>query len=386
MHTSNIRLKAEILSEGISFSARALENLPSDVLVKRRAYGNPDEINGTELSLPQELVLLPEGITVGISASLLAPFTVDYTGERFVLLRNDEFKCEIGFTRSPEFYGAICDSGEKVENVLTYVSGHYLGIFVNTACYFASPGRQCKYCSIRANSRRPEANLKKVTKESATSAVRRAVELSRDKFDLVFISGGNFTNRDENFVYYRDIALSIRSELNTIAPEIEVVLNVFPPDKLALIDTLCGSGINVLVSTEVFSEEGYAYHCPGKSKILPKKRLYTVLKRYVKALGKGHVYSIVIQGLESTDSLIDGIWDYAERGVCTVVNVLHLDPDTELAKEGAKRPDADDILRVAKELEKVYSKHGFDTRRIYGGRNSFDAECSLGLISKKGDN
>ena len=379
MYSPNIRLKAEILSHGIRFSDAALAALPEDTLIKRRAYGNPDDPTLC-LRIPQELVLLPERIIVGVSVSREARLLVDYVDGGFAILRGGECLSPVEFTKTPAFYGQLSEAGQRVESVLTYVSGHYLGIFVNTSCYFAAPGRQCKYCSIKANAVRPEDNMCTVTEGAAVAAVRKAVSLAPEAVDLVFISGGNFADRNKNFLYYSSLALVVKRELAATLPSAEVVLNVFPPDDLALTERLRGAGINVLVSTEVFSPEGYAYHCPGKSAVLPKARLYEVLDRYLDVCGRNRVYSIVIQGLEPCESLIAGIRDYAARGVCTVVNVLHIDPDTELAKEGIGHPSPEEILRVASALQEVYREHRFDTRRIYGGRNSFDAECSRGLL------
>ena len=379
MYNRNIVLKAEILSSGIRFSEAALENLPKDVLIKRRAYGNPDD-PALCRRVPQELLLLPERIVVGVSVSGKSPLLVDYRDGGFFILRDGVVISPVEFTRTPAFYGEKTEQRQSVESVLTYVSGHYLGIFVNTSCFFAAPGYQCKYCSIRANAMRPADNMHTVTEEAAVAAVCRAVTLAPEDIDLVFISGGNFADRNKNFLYYSSLALAIKRTLRSLAPSVEVVLNVFPPDDLSLTERLRGSGINVLVSTEVFSPEGYAYHCPGKSRILPKARLYEVLDKYLDVCGPFHVYSIVIQGLEPPESLIRGIREYAARGVCTVVNVLHVDPGTELAAEGIAHPTVAQILQVADALQAVYREYGFDTRKIYGGRNSFDAECSRGLL------
>lgn len=384
MYIDNIALKAQLLSAGLRITQAALAGLPEDCLSKRRAYGNPDMTSILGVRIPQELVLEPMGIIVGVAVREESAWVLDYVEGQHVILAPGYEPTRVRFTRTPAFYGAPIDDAHTVENILTYVSGHYLGLFVNTACYFARKDHQCKYCSIRCNAGRPEDNVKVIAPELAVKAVSKALQLDRKNVDLVFISGGNFSDYDRNFLYYSDLAMAIRAKLDEIAPEIQVVLNVFPPEDLALLDRLEGKNINVLVSTEVFSPEGYGYYCPGKSKVLTKPRLYQVLRRYVQLLGEGRVYSIVIQGLESDESLIQGIQEYAQMGVCTVVNVLHVDPDTEIAKEGITRPTPGSILKVARALQAVYQAHGFRTENIYGGRNSFDRECSMGLIPGAG--
>lgn len=372
------RIKAELLSYGVRISDEAIRRFSAPFLAKRRAYSNTDSADFFSVDAPQEIVILPEGIVVGATLNHTSPWCVDYEDGKFLLVSADTAeRCEISFTLRPRFYGMKLKDGRRVENVLTYIFGHTLGIFVNTSCYFATPERHCRYCSILANGARPQDNVRLLDADLIAEAVELALLNDDGLVTSIFISGGNFLGFDESFARYADIAAKTVAAVNATGRSIRVMLSVFPPSDLSLFERLRGTGIDILMGTEAFGEEAYARFCPGKSAVLTKARFEEALSRALSVLGRDHVYSIVIHGLEDDDALIAGVRRYAEMGVCTIVNVLHKDPGTEINDMGVEIPSPASILRVAAAVAEIYQKNRFNSSVAYGGRSSFDAECSL---------
>lgn len=378
----NLRIKAELLSYGMQITDAALQVFSLPYLGKRRAYSNTDSKDYFHVNIPQEVILLPERIVVGVTINHSSPWVIDHrTGEFCLVNQKTDEIATISFTLHPPFYGLEVEPGILVEHVLTYIFGHSLGIFVNSSCYFATPERHCRYCSIKCNGARPKDNVKVLNAQLIAKAVDLALQHDGGLFDSIFISGGNFNDFDANFARYVDIAKAVMDCVRRSGKQVRVMLSVFPPKDKKLLDLLRDTGIDVLLGTEAFSEKAYATFCPGKSKVLSKARLYDTLAYAVSVLGKGHVYSIVIHGLEDDETVICGVERYAQMGVGTIVNVLHMDPGTEINNMNVSIPSPQSILTVTKAVAKIYAQYGFDTHQAYGGRSSFDAECSTLLKS-----
>ncbi|GHS97264.1 hypothetical protein FACS189421_03750 [Bacteroidia bacterium] len=376
---NNIQAKAHVLSYGVKISDTSLKSFGEPFLCKRRAYSNMDDRKFTYENVPQEIVILPQQLVVGVVLREESPWSIELINNKYFLTRDGYENIEITFTQTPEFYGKVMPNGKKVESAITLLFGHTIGVFANTNCYFATIGKQCKYCSIQSNTARPKDLINQLDISTTINAIELAITMN-SCVDCVFISGGNFNGFDENFKFYSQLALSVKKLIDYYKRDITVMLNVFPPKNIELIEILRDAGINVLVSTEVFDEDLFNTFCPGKAKILSKERLKKVLIKYLDVLGEYHVYSIVIQGLETENTLIQGIKDYASMGVCPIVNILHPDPGTEVYDIGIRQPFPEAILRVTNVISQVYSQYGFNSAQVYGGRSSFDKEASLGLL------
>lgn len=373
------RLKAELLSYGVRMSDEAIRRFSAPYLVKRRAYSNTDSEEFLAIDTPQEIIIMPEGIVVGVTLNHTSPLCIDWADGRFFLRSAEgtaDWLSDITFTLRPSFYGMELTGGIRAESVLTYIFGHTLGIFVNTSCYFATPKRHCRYCSILANPARPKDNVRVLDADLVAEAVRLALMHDDGLVSSIFISGGNFSDFDESFLRYADIAKKTMAAVQSVGRSVRVMLSVFPPKDLSLLSVLQGTGLDILLGTEAFGPEAYARFCPGKSAVLTKERFEEALTCALAVLGRGHVYSIAIHGLEEDEALLSGVRHYAELGVCTIVNVLHKDPGTEINDMGVDIPAPASILRVAGEVARIYHDYGFDSSVAYGGRSSFDAECS----------
>ena len=379
---TNVELKAEVLSYGVRISKNALNNFSLPYLIKRRAYGNPDEESITKREIPQEFIFQPDNIIANIIIKETSPWTIEYDGVYYLYNEITKCKYNITFTETPSFYGMKTNEGEDIESILTFIFGHSLGVFVNSSCYFSLKGKQCHYCSIDSNQARPN-NIKKILERNSTLEALKTAIVNDDKglINSIFISGGVFEVNDSNWLYYAELAIEAEKLIKKLNKNIVVTLNVFSPKDEQIIDILRYSDINILVSTEIFDKELFKKICPGKSEQLTKKHLCKVLDKYVSVLGQNNrVFSIVIQGLEEMASLRDGIISYAERGVCTIVNVLHLDTGTELLLKGVTVPSPQQVLEIAKYTSDIYNRYGFNSSIAYGGRSSFDREASIGLI------
>lgn len=379
---SNIELKAQLLSNGINITEEARRNFCEPYLIKRRAYGNSDENKFITYDVPQELILLPDELVVGVTLREQSSWTLDFAEGKFFVKNSNFQNTYVDFTKKPDFYDIDLSNGKKVSSVVTLISRNTLGMFVNTTCTFAKHEFQCKYCSINKNLARPNDLENIIDKDIASEAVKKALDSDLSLINSILISGGNFDDFDKNFLYYTDLAMAIQNVVNKYSKKIEVVLGVFPPKNLTLIERLKNQDLNILISTEVFDQDLFKKYCPGKSDIVGKEHIISALDKLIDVLGKNKVFSIVIHGLESDESLIKGMEFYSSKGVCPIVNVLHIDPNTYLQDmQYVQVPSANSLIKIGEITQKIYSKNDFNTLNIYSGRNAFDREASLKLFS-----
>jgi len=374
-------IKAELLSYGVRLSESARLKFGHPYLRKRRFYGNPDELLTGSSELPQEIILLPSMSVVNGLFRNSSPWSLSVIDGEFVVCKNDAIISAVTFPIEPLYYSLKTKSGVQVNSIVTFLFGHALGIFVNTTCRFASQGNPCKFCSISANEQRPDNAMHWLSAETVSEALSIALDNDNGFVDCIFISGGNFDlDFDDNFSYYSDIAIAAKKVCSYKNRDIEVTLNVFPPKTIDLLEKLKNRAINLLISTEVFEEDNYNFYCPGKAMAYSRDALNKILRASVEILGNKRVYSFAIQGLESDTILLEGVKAYSEMGVCTIVHILHPDPNTYAHKANIPIPSPERILYVAQQVSEIYGKYDFNTSSIYGGRSSLDKESSMHII------
>ena len=90
----------------------------------------------------------------------------------------------------------------------------------------------------------------------------------------------------------------------------------------------------------------------------------------------GRVHSVLIVGLEPTESTIAGIEYLASIGVTPTVNVFHNDRGSHY--EQYDRPSFEQLLEVAQALQRVYKDYHLIPYWKGCGRNALDFEAQQG--------
>ena len=377
-YLSDIQAKAQVLHYGFKLTNAAKNAFHSDYLVKRRVYSNYDDGNFLSMDVPPEIVFPNTGIVATAILKNDSPWTVDYQ-DGYFFLRNDHTdsqKIAVDFITKPPFYGKKLKNGDAVESYITKLFGHSIGVFARTSCYFAKQDTVCKFCSIRSNQGRPNDTCHQVDIPSILEAIETAVTLD-EAINDVFISGGVTTGDfDENFIFYSDLAISVKKLLRSLGKSVEVTLNTYPPQDLKLIDRLRDTGIAVMVSIETANDERRSFICPGKSRLFHEIGVAKLLKKLVSVVGYGRVLAFLIQGLEDEQVLLECVRCLGDLGVCAVVHVLHVDPGTWVYEQKILVPSPDKIVEMAKQVSRIYHAYHLDSSVLYGGRSSLDGEAS----------
>ena len=170
------------------------------------------------------------------------------------------------------------------------------------------------------------------------------------------------------------MARAARRAIDRSGRKIELHLIVFPPRDHKLFELLGDLDICVAMNSEVFDEELFKRFCPGKDAVAGHEQMFDSLAACADVLGRGHVFSIIVGGLEPVDNLRRGLHFLSTRGIIPIVNVFHPDPETPLATFPA--PSTETIIEMGRSLQSVYHANPW-MRPFYEdcGRNAIDTEA-----------
>ncbi|WP_175892893.1 radical SAM protein [Burkholderia cepacia] len=372
---STISLKASLLADGIRISQSARRAYGPPYLIKRRAYGNADQIDLRDAPLPQELYLGSERLICAANFRIDAPWLLNFTGGKFFIQRvgaDDSF--DVDFPKQPPYYDLVSEEDFRVSKVVTLYGGGALGVFVYGDCSLVTMRKPCQYCSIEPNRKRAVDFLSMTSPEDVELAVYRALSMDDGTITQVMLNGGNLPDLDKSFGYYLRIAEAARKAVDRAGRKIPIHLIAFPPDDLGLIRHLSDLNVAIAFNSEVHDSTLFERYCPGKAAIGGQALLRRALERAASVLVPGSVFSIFVGGLESVASLTKGLREVAEIGATPVVNVFHADPETPLANHPC--PSREVILEMGSALQSVYTEFHIKEPFYSGcGRNSLDSEA-----------
>jgi hypothetical protein len=374
--------KAHLLSEGVVPTSRFLDHYGPPHLLKRRAYGNPDDLSFLDVQLPQEIVLSPGRVVCSVAVRLGSRWSLDWTEDLHYVLCHEGrgIRQPVDFPLQPAFYDRTLANGKPVNSIITLYGSGSLGIFAYGNCALVDIDKACKYCSIQPNRERQHEFEFAISAAQVEEALDIALVDPIVTASQVMINGGNLPDVDRSFRYYAGLVRAARRAIDRSGRQVELHLIVYPPNDHSLIDELAGLDVHVAMNCEVFDPELFSRYCPGKIVYGGQRHLWSGLRAASERLGRGRVYTICVGGLEPLDSLSRGMrFAAGELGAIPVVNVFHADPQTPLATH--REPTADEILAMGRELQRIYRDHPF-CRPFYAGvgRNALDGEAALGLF------
>ena len=176
----SIRLKTELLLDGLTITDRALSSVGEGGLEKvfwvfeMTPVTHKGSGDGTR-PLPNDM-LLPNDLYVDVRYNPASKFTVDMNGEAIVLSKNGEELCEVAWATRPDFYDKTTSSGERIKKVASMRGDCGLRVCFDNACNYFAKDEQCKFCNIVPSRQRNRDHV--VTRKEADDiydAVKEAI-------------------------------------------------------------------------------------------------------------------------------------------------------------------------------------------------------------------
>lgn len=377
-HHDAALLKLHLLSEGVTFDRAFLGQFARDDvwMEKRRVYDDSDERQlDRTLRIPQELYL--NDIVVAVNYKHHSPWQLVYCDHSYRLLGRDGTDVEVAFPARPRFLAHVTADGTHCDQVANLYGGSSLAFFTPGTCYYFDDGQECKFCSLKPNRGGQQFFLPTLSPALASAVLEIALQTDAHLLKQIMLVGGNIPDYDQGFQTYLDIAAALDQQQASLPVEqrLETHIATMPPRDFGLFAFLHPLNARVSLNMEVFDEQRFEVICPGKAHLYGRKQLLQALKYAAQCLS-GRVHSVLIVGLEPTESTIAGIEYLASIGVTPTVNVFHNDRGSHY--EQYDRPSFEQLLEVAQALQKVYKDYHLIPYWKGCGRNALDFEAQQG--------
>jgi len=375
MLSETVRLKLELLCNGVNFSEEFLEDFQSrtEHIEKRRAYGTGDSIILNSITRTPQEIILGGQIICAANYNPDSNYRISLE-EQIPVLKLGDNTIKITFPKRPKSYGMHLSNSELFEKHITVYGNSTLGIFSPGHCYYFNTGSECKFCSLGSARESLSDHKMRIKGDIAGEAVATAIKEEHGRYKRVLLNGGTIPNYDKGYSIHLDLLERVK-EYN-LQSTLDYHLISMPPKDFRLFDRFKKNGNNMSMSIEVFNPTLFKEVCPGKSRDYTRELFLSAFEAAVEVLGRGNVYAGFVAGMEPLESIIEGIEFFGEMGVVPAVAVFH--PDAGSQYSNRQRPSIDFLKKVGKTMSDIYHREGFQPLIEGSGRNSLDTEAYLG--------
>lgn len=377
-------LKIRLILDGLRIDD-SMAKYEQDYLYKRYYYGKSDR-GGFSFRAPQEILLSPTGIVVGITINNASPWIIKADRNSFAIYNKGDYIAEAYLPKKPKFYDAIINGGKKRGcDYLSLYSAFVLSAFLKGACDYFIDGLQCHFCSLQPTRHEFKDGEMLVSPEGIKETSEVAAKYDYDRIACANFCSGTWKDRDFEIKYYSNALRAMCEAEETVgSPKIKKHLVISPPNSIEQLKVLKESGATSIgMSIEVFDPKRFNEICPGKANNTGYKGFLSAYENAVKVFGAGNVYSDFICGLESIESMILGMESMGKMGVVPAANIFHPNPNSKLEHE--KSPEFSYVREACLCLTEIYRKYQYKPPVSGLSRNSFDGEAYMGYFLEEKD-
>lgn len=341
-------LKVALLCEGMRFDERLRGSLGVEHQEKIYSYVITDWTS-EKLAFPSEIRL--DRCYVGFHFNPLSSFEIAPDGDgALAIWFGDRRLMGASLIGRPAFYARRTSDGVPMSAVGCSCANHGVSFFIRDRCFYFNDGEECRFCSLgpTQESFSDTLKFKKLRQVEETMA---AIIEEGDRIDFVQLSGGSTANHDREVATYLPYISALRGQLDADPryAGTRVHLTTMPPHDMSLLEDLRAAGLDTIsFDLECPSADQFEKYCPGKTRTYGYAGMRSALRAAVEVFGAGNVFTIVIAGLEPSDTFLPSLRNVMDDGIVPTVNVYHHDPlvgDIDVA-----HADPEVIVRLAQEL------------------------------------
>lgn len=245
----------------------------------------------------------------------MTPFELDVKNEELTLMHYQNLICKASYDLKDPMALKRTTSGVPYANI-AFLANRRLQINHETICFYKKNEISCKFCG-----------LKNTENYFERKDIYEVIDdyISNNEFDSFLIGGAS-----NSYLHGWNIIIDIAGYISVNSKK-PIYLMVPPPPEKQILAELKKAGITeVSFNIEMFDRKIAQKLMPGKGKI--SLDLYLdMLTEAVSIWGKnGNVRSMLIVGLESTSSLLNGVKYLAEHGIQPILSPFGPRSDTSL--------------------------------------------------------
>jgi hypothetical protein len=343
-------LKARLLTEGIRADAEALGEVGTRYKEQNHGLFGWDFENHPELKIPDDFQL-QDGTVVQFRLNSLSPYVLRITGGRLQVFKGEEAICDASLIPRPEFYGKKTAGGNDMIRIGQVGGRDNLFFCYQNYCSHFSTNKQCAFCNLVSTSKTYGSVLKKKDREEIGEVAGAA--FAEGTVRHISLTGGCFQAEKEEEVI-SGILESIRR--HTGFERVPGIL-LPSPAKGAAIGKYRETGIGSLgYSMEIWDEALYKALCPGKAEVTSHAEFLLSIREAVEAFGHGNVYVMLVMGLETKETFLEGVRAATALGARLAPYVWAPNPGSKLS--GHRAPFAEWYTDTTREAALIVKEGG----------------------------
>lgn len=339
-----LRLKASLLVEGIDFQPDAMDGIGTRFKEQNHGLFGWDFTNHKDVDLPDDF-LLSNGTVVQFRYNPSSPYVMGiHDGDLAVSIRNDIID-SVKLIPRPAYYDTVTESGANMRQIAQVGGEDCFFVCYQNYCSHFAKSEECAFCNLVSTKKTYDSVLTRKNIQDIGEVAAKA--FSEGICKHILLTGGCFSNQSE-VTLVASIVDSIRTSLGT-----DTVPGTILPSATTKVDDIKryhDTGIGAIgYSMEIWDEALYKAYCPGKAKSTPHDDFFNAINNAVQVFGPGNVYGVLVMGLETRSSFIEGVRELSAIGANVVPFVWSPNPGSRL--EGHRAPTSewyvDTILEAA---------------------------------------
>jgi len=330
--------KIKLQSKGVRIDAELEENLKSGYCTAVSDY----------------MSFMMQGIPVGMLNGFYtdySPFEVkELEEDKFAVFENGELFSEIEFLPRPKFFDRKTKNGIAMSELLKLVAPGFAIIYMSRECIFVGKS-QCKFCVVDKIGTSPHKDPADVAE-----AVYEGVKEKAIKSHIALTCGA--LSKDASY----EILQNTIKETLSLA-KIAISVNPEPPKKLEALEKVSEAD-SIYINLEVFDRKKRSEILPGKSKI-KIEHYKKVFEECTRIFEKNQVCSVLLAGLESDESFLEGVEFLASNSVMPVVVPFY--PAFHSKLEHVSPPPAERMKKIYGSSIDIIKRYGLNPFATKGG-------------------
>lgn len=334
-------LKIDLMLKGIRVDGRVFKKAGFD-----KCHDLADITCGLDIMLPRNTWVTAPYAEDFVKES---PYELIEKDNRFFITDGDE-SVKVSVVPTPKFYQLKTKSGIRLSKI-GLVHGGYVAITPATQCDFFNKAIECRYCAGSPDIQ--EGKGKKYTVEDVLETVEAAYK--EGKAEIVYLSIGFSETPDGGIEFLKPYIKAIKKHFNTL-----IAVETLPPKENRWIDETYAVGADsVLYNLEIFDERLFKEICPGRDRLIGRKRYLEALRHAASIFPNGTVASHLIVGLEPIESTMAGIDFFTSIGIVPILPLYK--PPAGAKPLQHKMPSTDVIAPVYGHLYKAVTANKINT-------------------------
>jgi len=345
-----------LLIRGMRINDAARESLGEKWQEKIYSYSLTDWVD-RKIVLPSD-IKLDNRVYVGFRFNPNSDWEL-IRDEKELKLRNIEGKeMSAELIPRPTYYDLKTSEGDKMQAIGVSCGNHGVSFFVNSYCEYFRYNENCKFCGLVPTQKIFSDTVKRKTPQQVMETTKAILDLGC-KVDFIQLSGGSSYNHDKEVKDYIPFISVINQELEKrgLKGKIPIHLTSMPPKNLEILLELKDAGLDTIsFDLECPTHFFFKKYCPGKEKSYGYENIRKALIKAQDIFGKRNVYSIVILGIETRKTFINGIEDILKDGVIPTINIFHYDPFCSQDID-VKNPDIEESIKTTQNIANLFRRY-----------------------------